>query len=118
MNITTKSFFVSLILTLIFQTSIAQTKQPDLSKPDPTKKIQTVELSCGECRFKMKGESCDLAVRIKGKAYFIDGVNIDAFGDAHGKMGFCNAIRKAEVQGEVVNNRFVATYIKLLPPKK
>lgn len=113
-----KQLFCLLIFPFIFQVSNAQSKQPDISKPDPTKKIQTVELSCGECKFKMKGESCDLAVRIKGKAYFIDGANIDAFGDAHGKMGFCNAIRKAEVQGEVVNDRFVATYIKLLPLKK
>jgi hypothetical protein len=113
-----KSLFIVLIFTVIFQASYAQSGKPDISKPDPAKKIQTVELSCGECKFKLKGTSCDLAVRIKGKAYFIDGANIDAFGDAHGKMGFCNAIRKAEVQGEVVNGRFVATYIKLLPPKK
>jgi len=113
-----KQIFSVLIFKFFFIASNAQSKQPDISKPDPTKKIQTVELSCGECKFKMKGKSCDLAVRIKGKSYFIDGANIDAFGDAHGKMGFCNAIRKAEVQGEVVNDRFVATYINLLPPKK
>ena len=65
----------------------------------------------------MKGKSCDLAVRIKGKAYFIDGANIDSFGDAHGKMGFCNAIRKAEVQGEIVSNRFKVTYFKLIETK-
>lgn len=95
----------------------AQDIKPDISKPDPNKKIQIVELSCGECKFKMKGKSCDLAVRINGKAYFLDGADIDAFGDAHGKMGFCNAIRKAEVQGTIVKNRFKATYLKLLPAK-
>lgn len=113
-----KSLFSILIFTFIFQVTNAQSNKPDISEPDSSKKIQTVELSCRECKFKMKGKSCNLAVRIKGKAYFIEGANIDAFGDAHGKMGFCNAIRKAEVQGEVVNDRFVATYIKLLPPKK
>jgi hypothetical protein len=50
-----------------------------------------------------------------GKAYFVDGTNIDSHGDAHAKDGFCSAIRRAEVQGEVVDNRFVATYFKLLP---
>jgi len=94
----------------------AQDTKPDISKADPNKKIQIAELSCGECKFKLKGKSCDLAVRINGKAYFLDGADIDAFGDAHGKMGFCNAIRKAEVQGTIVKNRFKATYIKLLPP--
>lgn len=110
-----KSLFSLLVFTLVFQATNAQSSKPDISKPDPGKKIQTVEISCGECKFHLKGKSCDLAVRIKGKAYFIDGANIDAFGDAHGKMGFCNAIRKAEVQGEIVNNRFKATFIKLLP---
>lgn len=113
-----KQLFSLFLFTIIFQATNAQSKQPDISKPDPNKKVQTVELSCGECKFHLKGESCDLAVRIKGKAYFLDGANIDSFGDAHGKMGFCNAIRKAEVQGEVVNERFMVTYIKLLPPKK
>jgi hypothetical protein len=32
-------------------------------------------------------------------------------------MGFCNAIRKAKVQGEIVNNKFVATYFELLSTK-
>ena len=113
-----KQLFSLFLFTIIFQVTNAQSKQPDISKPDPNKKVQTVELSCGECKFHLKGESCDLAVRIKGKAYFLDGANIDSFGDAHGKMGFCNAIRKEEVQGEVVNERFMVTYIKLLPPKK
>lgn len=111
-----KSLLNMLVLLFSFVVTNAQTGKPDISKPDPNRKIQTVELSCGECKFKLKGKSCDLAVRIKGKAYFIDGADIDAFGDAHGKMGFCNAIRKAEVQGTIVKNRFKATYIKLLPP--
>lgn len=93
----------------------ADTKQPQL---DSTKKTQVVEASCGECQFGLAGKSCDLAVRINGKAYFVDGTSIDKHGDAHAKEGFCNAIRKAEVQGEVVNNRFKATYFKLLPVEK
>ncbi|MGF2411224.1 MAG: DUF6370 family protein [Ferruginibacter sp.] len=113
-----KSLFSLLISICIFQAANGQTNKPVISKPDPAKKIQTVEISCGECKFHMKGKSCDLAVRIKGKPYFIDGADIDAFGDAHGKMGFCNAIRKAEVQGQIVNSRFVVSYIKLLPASK
>ena len=87
------------------------------AKPDPAKKIQIVEASCRECQFHLSGKSCDLAVRIDGKAYFVDGTTIDEHGDAHGTDGFCEAIRKAEVQGELVNNRFKVTYFKLVKPE-
>ncbi|MBO9591654.1 MAG: hypothetical protein J7599_02020 [Niabella sp.] len=86
--------------------------------PDPAKKIQVVEAACGECQFGMGGKSCDLAVKINGKSYFVDGTSIDEHGDAHAKEGFCNRIRKAEVQGEVVNGRFKASYFRLLEDKK
>jgi hypothetical protein len=84
------------------------------------KRPEIVETACGECQFKLDGKGCDLAVRINGKSYFVDGTDIDSHGDAHAKDGFCNAIRKAEVQGEVVNDRFKVTYFKLLksPEKK
>ena len=60
-----------------------------------------------------------MAVRIKDKAYYVDGASIDDHGDAHADDGMCNAIRKAEVQGEVVDDRFKVSYFKLLPkPKK
>ena len=62
-----------------------------------TSKVQTVEASCGQCQFGMEGKSCDLAVRIDGKSYFVEGTSIDAHGDAHAKDGFCASIRKAEV---------------------
>lgn len=78
-------------------------------------KIQIVEASCGQCQFKMEGKSCDLAVRIDGKSYFVEGTNIDSHGDAHADDGFCSTIRKAEVIGEIKNNKFVVTYFKLLP---
>ena len=66
----------------------------------------------------MKGTSCELAVRIDKKTYFVDGANIDSFGDSHAKDGFCNAIRKAEVQGEVINDRFKLTYFKYIKKDK
>lgn len=81
-------------------------------------KVQIAEASCGQCQFKMAGKGCDLAVRINGKSYFVDGTKIDDHGDAHAKDGFCEKIRKAEIKGNIVNNRFVATYFKLLPEKK
>lgn len=79
-------------------------------------KKQIVELSCGQCQFDMASQKgCDLAVRINDKAYFVDGADIDDFGDAHDKdSGFCEVIRKAEVTGEIIDNRFKASSVKLL----
>lgn len=91
------------------------------AKSQSKKKIEKptiVEASCGECKFGMKGNSCDLAVRIDGKSYFVDGTTIHDHGDAHSDQGFCNAIRKASVMGEIKGNRFVATSFTLIDEKK
>ncbi|RTQ47927.1 hypothetical protein EJV47_18020 [Hymenobacter gummosus] len=77
--------------------------------------MRVVEASCGQCQLGLPGKDCDLAVRFDGRAYFVDGTSIDGHGDAHAKDGFCNAIRRAEVRGQVVNQRFVATHFRLLP---
>ncbi len=105
------------LLLFIFAGMAAFGQQPvkPISMPDSTKKIQVVETACGQCKFGLKEKGCLLAVRIKGQAYFVDGTTIDEHGDAHADDGFCNAVRKAEVQGTVVNGRFKATYFKLLP---
>lgn len=95
----------------------AQTKT-DVSVKNSKKKVQVVEASCGTCNFNMKGAGCLLAVRINGKAYFVDGTSLDDHGDAHAEDGFCEVIRKAEVQGSVVNDRFKVTYFKLLKPEE
>lgn len=81
-----------------------------------TQKTQIVETACGQCQFGMQGKSgCDLAVRLDNKSYFVDGTDIHKYGDAHEKNGLCNAIRKAEVVGEIKNDRFVVSEFKLLP---
>lgn len=112
-----KKILLALFLGMFVLTVNAQTPP---KKASSTKVItkQVVDIACGECRFKMKGKDCDLAVKIDGKPYFVDGKGIDDFGDAHGEHGFCNAVSKAEVTGEIVNNRFKATEIKLLPTKR
>ena len=84
-----------------------------------TPKTQIVEASCGQCQFGMKSKSgCDLAVRMDGKSYFVEGTKLDDHGDAHAEDGFCSAIRQAEVVGEVKDNKFVVSHFKLLPQKK
>jgi hypothetical protein len=99
-------------------TGNGQTTANKITVPDTLKKIMLVEVSCGKCKLGLPGKGCNMAVRIDGKAYYAGGANIDAFGDAHAHDGMCNAIRKAEVQGELVDNRFKISYIKMLPAEK
>lgn len=79
-------------------------------------KLIVADVSCGQCQFELTGqEGCDLAIKIDGKAYFVDGAHIDDFGDAHDKKtGFCEVVRKANIIGEIKNNRFKASSIKLI----
>ncbi len=98
-------------------TAFAQKKKAS-GAIDATKPVSTVEVSCGQCQFKLPGEGCDLAVRIGENSFYIDGTGINDHGDAHAKEGFCNAVRKAEVQGELENDRYKVTYFKLLPAAK
>jgi hypothetical protein len=77
---------------------------------------QVAAISCGQCMFEIEEpRGCDLAIRIDDKAYFIDGANIDDFGDAHDiETGFCNVIKKANVVGVLEKGRFKASSIKLI----
>lgn len=113
-----KSLFTFLAFCFFVITTTAQTTDAKTIKPDPAKELQTVEVSCGKCKLGLPGKSCDMAVRIDSKAYYVDGADIDNYGDAHAHDGMCNAIRKAEVQGELVDGRFKVSYIKLLPEEK
>ena len=77
-------------------------------------KKQTVEASCGQCKFGLEGKGCDLAIRYEGKSYFVEGdKSIEGFGGAHAKDGFCNAIRTAVVSGTIRDGKFYATDIDL-----
>ena len=74
-----------------------------------------VEVSCGQCKFGLSEPmGCDLAVRIEGKAYFVDGAHLDDHGDAHATRGMCNTVRRAAVTGKVVDNRYQATTFRLV----
>ena len=102
-----KKAFLIAFMTLGLTSMNAQEKKQE---------TKTVEAACGQCQFGMKGKAgCDLAVRIDGKSYFVEGTDINKHGDAHAADGFCSAIRKAEVTGEVKDDKFVATSFKLLP---
>jgi len=115
-----KFIIVATVCVIIFAITVAAQNaddgQPLQEKEAPFK---TVEASCGQCNFGLSGKGCDLAVRIDGKAYFVDGTvdgsNIDDHGDAHGPDGFCITIRKASVKGSITGDRFKLEHFKLLP---
>ena len=109
-----KSLSLIIVIAFLSTNAFAQ-KTEHLNIPDTTVKINVVEVSCGQCQFKMEGTGCDLALRMNGKSYYVDNTKIDQHGDAHAKDGFCESIRKAEVQGKIVDNRYKVSYFKLLP---
>ena len=76
---------------------------------------ERLEVSCGQCQFGLQEEGCDLAVRIEGRSYLLDGTSIDDHGDAHSQNGFCNCIREAIVSGELQGDRLVVEKFELLP---
>lgn len=103
-----------ILFAMLLISTFSKAQNPSAKTIDPNKKVLIVEASCGQCQFKMAGKGCTLAVRIDGKSYFVDKAKIDDYGDAHSKMGFCNAIRKAKVQGEIIDNKFVASYFEII----
>lgn len=113
-----KSLFVFFGACLFSFSALGQNTDAKEMIPNADLEVQTVDVSCGKCKFGMDGKTCELAVRIGGKSYFVDGASIDDYGDAHAHDGMCNAVRKAEVQGDLVNNRFKVSYIKLIPAEK
>ena len=89
-------------------TELAEIVKP--IKPQKGKDVsihQVVEAACGQCQFGMTEKlGCNLAVRIDGETYFVDGTNIHEHGDAHADDGFCNVIRSANVKGKIIDSRF------------
>lgn len=115
-----KKIFVFVVLLTSFAVNAQETRskaEQDEAKKGKNK-TQIVEAACGQCQFGMNAKGCDLAVRIDGKPYFVDGTSIDQHGDAHAHDGLCNAVRKAEVSGEIVDNRFKATSFVVIEEKK
>ncbi|MBS4042762.1 MAG: hypothetical protein KGZ59_02980 [Chitinophagaceae bacterium] len=108
----------SILTTIAILSSSIIFSQINILTKDTTKPVQVVETACGQCQLGLPGKSCDLAVRINGKAYFVTGTSIDDHGDAHANDGFCNKIRKAEVQGEIKDEKFLVSYFKLIQEKK
>jgi hypothetical protein len=109
-----KKLLLGLLALVVFNTSNAQDTTIKKLVFNPNIPSYDVKASCGTCMFKMKGNSCVLAVKFKGKNYFVDGTGIEDHGDAHDKDGFCKAIKNAKVQGSVVGDKFLVSYFELI----
>ena len=109
-----KLLLLLLSVPLIFSSCFLH-REVKISTQNKESNLQIVEASCGQCKFNLPGKGCELAVRIEGKAYFVDGTKIDDHGDAHASGGFCTTIRKAYVEGDIIDNRFKSKYFKLIP---
>lgn len=85
------------------------------SVKEASKISQQANVSCGICNFNMTGDECDLAVQIDVKYYYTFGSGIDEHGDSHASDGFCNAVRTANVVGEIKHGVFYIESLQLLP---
>ena len=82
-------------------------------------KTYKVLAGCGQCQLEMISKTgCDLAIQYAGKKYWVDGSGINEHGDSHASDGFCNAIRKAKIQGTFEDDTFHASSFILLTEKK
>ena len=106
--------FVTLAIGCQQQVTEVQPEQQSATTEQQYREL-VVEAACGQCEFGLPEKGCDLAIRTEGKTYYVDGIEIDDHGDAHADDGFCNAVRRARVQGGVENGRFVTTSFTLLP---
>ena len=91
-----------IIFILPFSLHSQDASKKDL-KFDPNIQVIEAKASCGICMFDMDGFKCELAVNINGAKYYVEGTDIDDYGDAHSDDGFCNAIRDAKINLEQID---------------
>ena len=71
--------------------------------------------SCGQCNLGLKGKrGCSLTIKIGESIYPVEGTGIHDHGDAHGREGFCSAIRVAWATGEIQDKVFHAESFELV----
>jgi hypothetical protein len=58
-------------------------------------------------------KECNLAIQIGEKSYLVQGTKMAELGDPHAKDGMCNAVRVANVVGNVKDDVFLADSFEL-----
>lgn len=103
------------MLPCILLASTAGCEPSDTPAGVSTQASSIVDAACGQCKFGLAGGGCELAVRVDGNAYFVTGPSIFDLGNPHAEDGMCLVVRRAQVTGEVVDDRYVASSFELLP---
>ena len=71
--------------------------------------------SCGQCKLGYKEKpGCSLTIKIGESIYPVEGTGIHDHGDAHGREGFCSAIRVAWATGKIKDKVFHAESFELV----
>ena len=71
--------------------------------------------SCGQCNLGLKEKpGCSLTIKIGESIYPVEGTGIHDHGDAHGREGFCSAIRVAWATGKIKDKVFHAESFELV----
>ena len=119
-NIEIKNLLIGMLATVLFFACTESNAPNNEPEGEITFEIieKEVEAACGQCKLGLEGSGCDLAVRIDGGVFFVVVTKIDDNGDAHAEDGFCKAIRRAKVSGQVENGRFGVKSFELLPVEK
>jgi len=76
-----KKLLLLLVMLVSFSSSYAQETTKKKLVFNPKNPTYEVEATCGNCMFKMKGDGCHLAIKLKGKNYFVAilGTSLDEF---------------------------------------
>ena len=75
--------------------------------------------SCGQCKLGLKEkQGCTLTIKIGESIYPVEGTGIHEHGDAHGKEGFCSAVRVAWATGQIKKDIFHAESFALVGGSK
>ena len=86
-----------------------------MSIPEDGKIEGLVITSCGQCKLGYKEKpGCSLTIKIGDLVYPVEGTDIHAHGDAHGSVGFCNAVRVAWATGQIKKDIFHAESFSLV----
>jgi Family of unknown function (DUF6370) len=92
---------------------VAQSKRT-VGKINDQQPVLEMEAGCGMCMFGVKDNDCRLTLKKNEKTYYVKGTDIDDHGDAHADDGFCNATRRARVQGSFSGDTLVVSYFELI----
>jgi hypothetical protein len=77
--------------------------------------LKAAQVACGTCKFDMNGSGCDAAIKVDGKAYWLDGMEVQGHHDMHKPGGICLTVRTADVKGTITGDRLTATQLALQP---